>query len=313
MSDQTIWKTKLAARIHDPAEKALVLLRDPAGHEGGTSLALKRLLGLDQQPEHIDPDSDDGLSTVIFKNGLPGDIYRHVQRADWWAAAADRPQWPMEEQRVTSRKGEEVTLRIAPWAQVSWTKEPVLVHPLAGEAYKIPGGLGETDIDAFKTRSFDHFSELLVKLGAGGDQPQDLRKTLLTYWRFGPDLSVTSADTKDFHKLGHLWSMLPAGSRVPDHSICDHLALTSAFAGAFAADPDGEAALLALSIGPVQGFISAARKMDDLWAGSHLLSRLSWEVMRPLCEGLCPDDIMFKHMSVLPVWYLWHSCKSGIH
>src|SRR5690625_6066234 len=73
MSDQTIWKTKLAARIHDPAEKALVLLRDPAGHEGGTSLALKRLLGLDQLPEHIDPDSDDVLSTVIFKNGLPSD------------------------------------------------------------------------------------------------------------------------------------------------------------------------------------------------------------------------------------------------
>src|SRR5690625_7007553 len=69
MSDQTIWKTKLAARVHDPAEKALVLLRDPAGHEGGTSLALKRLLGLDQPPEHIDPDSDDVLSAVIFKNG----------------------------------------------------------------------------------------------------------------------------------------------------------------------------------------------------------------------------------------------------
>ncbi|HLS05779.1 MAG TPA: type III-B CRISPR-associated protein Cas10/Cmr2 [Wenzhouxiangella sp.] len=305
MSDQTIWKTKLAARIHDPAEKALVLLRDPAGHEGGTSLALKRLLGLDQLPEHIDPDSDDVLSTVIFKNGLPSDIYRHVQRADWWAAAADRPQWPMEERHVTNRKGDEVSLRIAPWAQVSWTKEPVLVHPLAGEEYTLPGGLGETDIDEFKTRSFNHFSELLVRLGAGGDQPQDLRKTLLTYWRFGPDLSVTHADTDDFHKLGPLWSMLPADTRVPDHSIWDHLDLTSAFAGAFAADPDGEAALLALSIGPVQGFISAARKMDDLWAGSHLLSRLSWEVMRPLCEELGPDAILFPRLRGIPQVDLW--------
>lgn len=41
-----LWQTKLAARLHDPAEKALVLLRDPEGHENGTSLAAARLLGL---------------------------------------------------------------------------------------------------------------------------------------------------------------------------------------------------------------------------------------------------------------------------
>ena len=47
MPDTTtsLWQTKLAARLHDPAEKALVLLRDPAGHENGTSRALTRLLG----------------------------------------------------------------------------------------------------------------------------------------------------------------------------------------------------------------------------------------------------------------------------
>ena len=33
---QNIWLAKLAAWTPDPAEKALGLLRDPAGHEGGT-------------------------------------------------------------------------------------------------------------------------------------------------------------------------------------------------------------------------------------------------------------------------------------
>ena len=33
--------------------------------------------------------------------------------------------------------------------------------------------------------------------------------------------------------------------------------------------------LLAISIGPVQDFISAARKTRDLWFGSHLLSEIS--------------------------------------
>ena len=301
MSNDILWKTKLAARIHDPAEKALVLLRDPEGHEGGTSRALKRLLGLDQPPENIDPDNDEVLARVIFRKGLPLSIYRHVQRADWWAAAADRPQWPMQEITVITKKGEQRALKIADWAQVRWAKDPVLVHPLTGEQYKLPGGLSETDITDIKERSFKHFSRLMAALGAQDESTQDLRKTLLTFWRFGPEL----AEVEDFGKLGELWKLLPADTRIPDHSIWDHLDLTSAFAGAFAADPKGEASLLALSIGPVQSFIAAARKMDDLWAGSHLLSRLAWEAMRPVCEALGPDAVLFPRLRGIPQVDLW--------
>ena len=305
MSTDRLWQTKLAARIHDPAEKALVLLRDPAGHENGTSRALRRLLGLDTLPAGtVDPDNDEALANLLFKQGLPADIYRQVQRGDWWAAAADRPQWPMQEITVKTKTGDTRTLAVAPWAQVRWTQKPVLVHPLTGDTVDLHD-LSDTELDALKQRSFDHFSELLVKLGAQGDAPQDWRKTLLAYWRFGPDLAATGADTDDFHKLGALWEVLPADTRVPDHSIWDHLDLTSAFAGAFAADPDGEAALLALSIGPVQGFIAAARSTSDLWAGSHLLSRLAWEAMRPVCEELGPDAILFPRLRGIPQVDLW--------
>ncbi len=304
MNNEKLWQTKLAARIHDPAEKALVLLRDPAGHENGTSRALKRLLGFDAIPaEHIDPDNDEMLSTVLFNKGLPRSIYRHIQRADWWAAAADRPQWPMQEITVTTKTGERKTLAVAPWAQVRWTNKPVLTHPLTGEQYDLGehGGLSGTDFRDIKQRSFEHFSNLLVKLGAQTGETQDWRKTLLAFWRFGPQL----AETEDFGKLGELWKLLPADTRIPDHSIWDHLDLTSAFAGAFAADLKGEPALLALSIGPVQGFIAAARKMDDLWAGSHLLSRLAWEAMRPVCEKLGPDAILFPRLRGIPQVDLW--------
>ncbi len=299
-----IWQTKLAARIHDPAEKALVLLRDPAGHENGTSRALKRLLGLDALAnDTIDPDNAEALSTVIFKKGLPKAIYRHVQRADWWAAAADRPQWPMQEISDTNNVGGQKTLKVADWAQVRWTKQPVLIHPLTGEFDDLGqyGGLGDTEIGDIKQRSFEHFSRLLVALGAEDESTQDLRKTLLTYWRFGPEL----IEENDNGKLGALWKLLPADTRVPDHSIWDHLDLTSAFAGAFAADSDGEAALLALSIGPVQPFIAAARSTSDLWAGSHLLARLAWEAMRPVCETLGPDAILFPRLRGVPQVDLW--------
>ena len=245
MSDDTFWQTKLHARLHDPAEKALVLLRDPAGHEGGTSRALHRLLGFDRAPESgtLAPDRPDALDTVLFTHGIPARMYRTVQRADWWASAADRPQWPMEE--VTTSSGR--TRKVADWAQVRWTASPTLVHPLSGREFDL-GSLADTDFHDIKERSRAHFERLVVRDGA---EP-DWRRTLFAFWRFGPELR----EDEDNGKLGELWPLLPADTRVPDHSIWDHLDLTSAFAGAFAADADEGAALLALSIGPVQSFIA---------------------------------------------------------
>jgi len=308
MNNDILWQTKLAARLHDPAEKALVLLRDPAGHEGGTSKSLIRLLGLKdvtaQELAETDPDNADVLTHVLFKKGLPLAVYKNIQRADWWAAAADRPQWPMQEITVTNKKGEKKTFAVAHWAQVRWANNPVLTHPLTGEQVDLHS-LTETDIDDIKWRSFKHFSSLLVKLGARDESSHDLRKTLLAFWRFGPELT----EENDNGNLGELWPLLPADTRVPDHSIWDHLDLTSAFAGAFAADPNGEAALLALSIGPVQDFIAAARSTSDLWAGSHLLSRLAWEAMRPVCEELGPDAILFPRLRGIPQVDLWLRTK----
>jgi len=306
MDDNTFWQTKLHARLHDPAEKALVLLRDPAGHEGGTSRALHRLLGFDQLDETVAADNDRTLDTLLFKQGIPRAMYETVRRADWWAAAADRPQWPMQEITVKTKSGQLKTLKVADWAQVHWTKRPVLIHPLTGAEYDLGqhGGLSDTDFHDIKSRSFIHFASLVARDG----EAVDWRKTLLAFWRFGPELR----EDEDFGKLGQLWRLLPADTRVPDHSIWDHLDLASAFAGAFAADPDGEVALLALAIGPVQRFIQSARSTSDLWAGSHLLARLAWEAMRPVCEALGPDSILFPRLRGVPQVDLWLREQCGL-
>ncbi len=256
MSNDILWQTKLAARLHDPAEKALVLLRTREGHEGGTSRALRELMALDGADE------------------------KAVKRADWWASAADRPQWPRDQ-----------------WARVYWTRNPVLVHPVSGAQIDLrkTGGLSETDTGDIKERSYTHFERLAEACG------RDMRKTLMAFWRFGPELS----EENDHGRLGALWEQLPADTRVPDHSIWEHLDLTSAFAGAFASDERGDVALLALSIGPVQPFIASARSTSDLWAGSHLLSRLSWETMKPICEALGPDAILFPRLRGIPQADLW--------
>ena len=301
-----LWQTKLAARLHNPAEKALVLLRDPEGHENGTSLAAARLLGLNALGPDGAPVGDGTSAHHLFRKSIPQAIYRHVQRADWWAAAADRPQWPMEQ--ITTPAGK--TYAYAPWARVQWTSDPQLIHPLSGAVLdmKKHGGLSDTDFKDIRERSFRHVQALLKALGPVDEQPDGWRKALLTLWRFGPELR----EEADNGKLGELWKLLPADTRIPDHSIWDHLDLVSAFAGAFAADPQGEAALLALSIGPVQSFIAAARKMEDLWAGSHLLARLAWQAMRVVCERLGPDAILFPRLRGVPQVDLWLRDECGL-
>jgi CRISPR-associated protein Cmr2 len=206
----------------------------------------------------------------------------------------------MQELEVTTKKGKEITLKVSEGMQVRFASQPVLIHPLTGEQISL-GQLKETDVGGIKERSWKHHEELLIALGIKADQPHDMRRTLMALWRFAPELN----ETDDNGTLGALWHQLPADTRVPDHSIWDHLDLTSAFAGAFAADPQQEVALLTVSLGPVQSFIAAARSTSDLWAGSHLLSRLAWECMRPLCEDFGPDAVLFPRLRGIPQVDLW--------
>lgn len=281
MSD-LLWQAKLHARLHDPAEKALVLLRDPAGHESGTVRTLHEWL---------------------FPQGVSSQVRAAVRRADWWASAADRPQFPRERDDGP----------YVPWAQVNFAREPVLIGALNGAAFDLQqqGGLKDTDVQTVKEKSLSHFRRLLDAVSAGRDQ----RKAALVLWRFGPELveddepEADGVEDKEGQKkkvrLGQLWRMLPADTRVPDHSIWEHLDLVAAFAGAFIADPKGQCALLSLSIGPVQDFIAAARTTSDLWAGSHLLSYMAWEAMRLVCAELGPEAILFPRLRGVPLVDLW--------
>jgi len=270
MTHDKLWQTKLAARLHDPAEKALVLLRDKTGHEWGTVAKLREIL--------------------FGSRAMPGEVQPILQRADWYAAAADRPQWPLEENGA----------RYAAWTQVDFAATPVLIHPLTGVSHPL-APLTDITPEHLKSVSLDHFKELIVRDASG--QP-DFNRTLLAYWRFGPDTPAP--------ELHHLWQNLPADTRVPDHSIWAHLDCVSAFAGAMAADATGTPALLAVSFGPVQGFIAEARTTSDLWAGSHLLARIAWEGMKVVCEAFGPDALLFPKLRRVPLVDRWLRDEVGL-
>ena len=253
----TNYTKKLAAWLHDPAEKQLVLMRDPAGHEGGTSRVLREELE---------------ISSKEFDH-----------RADHLAAAADRPNWPRSSDGKPYPKFE----------AVHFAKHAQLIHPLSGERLDLPSLNLDVGVEEIKASSQAHFQSLI--------QEGDDRNTFLAFWRFGPEAG------KHAHELGELWRMLPADSRVPDHSIWSHLDTVCAIHTALAGDEQGadEPALLVMSFGPVQGFIGQARSTSDLWAGSHLLSSLVWEAMKPIVSHLGPDAVVFPALRGVPVVDEW--------
>jgi len=252
----TDYTKKLAAWLHDPAEKALILLRDREGHESGTVSRLRAVLG---------------IASKSFD-----------ARADWLAAGADRPQWPRDSAKT-----------YAGWEQVVFAKDAQLVHPLSGARITLPDLRGELDTEVVKATSQSHFETLIVD----GDD----RQTFLNFWRFGPELARLDPS------LGALWQVQPADTRVPDHTIWNHVDLVSAIHTALTGDADGpdQPALLAMSFGPVQGFIAQARSTSDLWAGSHLLSSLIWEALRSVADTLGPDCVVFPALRGVPAVDRW--------
>lgn len=267
MTNAQFWQTKLLARLHDPGEKALILMNTGMeGHEGGTVKALRQELFAGQD-----------LSTPD----------QQVKQADHWAAAADRPTLPKADR----------------WAQINFLNDAAVIHPLSGERFRI-GGLGGTDVEQIKRASLEHAQQLIQR---SADGSIDYRKTLLAFWRFQPEGKMLDGG------WGALWEQLPADTRIPDHTIWSHLDLTSAFAGCLATDEmeDGPA-LLSMQFGPVQDFIAQARSISDLWAGSHLLSRLTWEGLKVLCRELGPDSVLVPQLRGVAMVDAWLYQEEGL-
>lgn len=102
-------------------------------------------------------------------------------------------------------------------------------------------------------------------------------------------------------RLGGLWLRLPADTRLPDHSIWQHCALTSALATCYAESPQRKASLLVFSLTPVQDFLLRARKLRDFWTGSLLLSWLAFEGIRQVIYYLGSDHVLYPSLVGQPL------------
>ena len=193
---------------------------------------------------------------------------------------------------------------------VNFNESPILTHPLTGKDLRLP--INGVDVDelhaAIKQLLVDdiglglEYEELCVLpederpfngFYSFKDSPEEWAKALYFYlfFAFKKRLRI-----KDVGGLGGAWDVLPADSRMPDHPIWHHLALTSAVGSAQAQDEKRDLSLVVFAISPVQAFISKARKLRDHWAGSVLLSYLAFTGAKFVAEQLGPDHILYPSL-----------------
>lgn len=194
-----------------------------------------------------------------------------AERADHIASAADRVNFP---------KGSE-----AYWH----SEKAVLIHPLAGRTLDL-GLLADVSTAETHQAALEAVRQLM-------EGETDEKRRFLRLWRQLPDVLA-----KEFPSVGRLFGMLPADTRQPDHPLMQHLSITAAIADALP-----QPALLVFSLGPVQEFIAAARRTQDLWMGSYMLSYLTWVALRSIAETYGPDVVLFPVLRGQPLCDLWLS------
>ena len=199
------------------------------------------------------------------------------QQADWIASAADRLNFPS----YRSIGG------------ADFTEQPYLTHPLGGVKLNLKKGSFLSN-KPDKSQLQQAIQKSLESINP--EIKQDPKKLFLWLWcSWSAQIQRTEGN-----QLGALWDLLPADSRIPDHSIWAHQALTSAIA-ATKSNP----AFLLFTIGPVQAFINAARRTQDLWTGSYLLSYLNWTAIQVIAEEIGPDAVVFPNLIGQPLCDRW--------
>ena len=180
-----------------------------------------------------------------------------VKEEDWIASAMDR-------------------LPI-PWERSSQVRVPLeqtggFTHTLSGNRLGILEHL--PSLDTAKAQLMANLRTIVNK-----NKKENLFHAL--WWQL-PDMMEGSA-------------FLPADTRIPNHSIVDHLDSTSALAGT-TEDGKIKASLISVSVGPVQSFIAAARKTMDLWAGSYLLSMITYKGIEYIGKNYGFDCVIFPSL-----------------
>ncbi len=184
-----------------------------------------------------------------------------------------------------------------PSLQVKFLEDPVIKHPLSGRELESTPSLKGLDAKLFVEAATKVMEELSEQADVGA------KLQFFTLWR---NLKPTLAKL-DAGGTGKLWLLAPADTRMPDHSIFEHSKIASACSRSGYAEDMllNKCSLFLFTIGGPQRFIAQARKAQDLFWGSFLLSFLNWKVMEWISDLYGPDSIIFPDIHGQPFADHW--------
>ncbi|MEO0296962.1 MAG: type III-B CRISPR-associated protein Cas10/Cmr2, partial [candidate division WOR-3 bacterium] len=161
-----------------------------------------------------------------------------------------------------------------------------------------------------KEEIFKAIGEVYEKIGKEISNLDD-KKKFFYLWRNLQDKIFQNLNDKSWIKY---LPILPADTRVPDHSIWEHLKIASALHAYW--DEENKVlhqnnSLFLFTIGPVQSFISQARKTQDFYMGSFILSFLTFKAMEIIIDKYGPTNIIYPDLYKQPLMDWWLK-KNGI-
>jgi CRISPR-associated protein Cmr2 len=168
------------------------------------------------------------------------------------------------------------------------------LHPLSGE--KLPFHAEFTSMEqVFSIESAVQPVLSPKSIAAFSDDAARWQARFFAHWRLWPKHSM-----ENDYRL----ALLPADTRIPDHSIWTHMQVVSALDGCVGENKVFQPAFLKFQLGPVQDFIAAARSIRDLWSGSYLLSWLMAAGLKAISAEVGPDSVVFPSLRSQPLFDL---------
>ena len=177
-----------------------------------------------------------------------------------------------------------------PKYQVREFNEICFRHPLFGKEVHL--NLEEDDYNA----AGKALHEILQEFGDKTKEKNDVEKLAYIWHHILNELREKAPQIP--------WDLLPADTRVPDHTIWDHLKLTTAASAVWhEGKPYATGSIFIWTVGPVQSFIQQARKAQDFWAGSFALSFLTFKAIENVIQRYGPTIVIYPDLQAHP-WIL---------
>jgi CRISPR-associated protein Cmr2 len=255
--------------------KIVAFLHDPPG----------KALVLRSVPHTSHEQLAEALQRIALGRPADADEKDRATKADHIASAADRVNFPAG--------------ATAYWDQVA----PTLTHPLSAEAQAQPVQLPSQNLQQLDDKVQAEAGQRILQpwVDSLKAHPDKEKHLYFHIWRLLYEDLARRTSLKGWVRL------LPADTRQPDHPLEQHLSISAAIA-----DGLPKPAFLVFSLGPVQEFIAAARRTQDLWMGSWILSYLSWKAMERLADVFGPDVIVFPSLRGQPLCNWWLNKTYGL-